>query len=139
MSLALLLGACSNAPPTVEEVEGQAFNDLREEIRLVIDEPDRQATVLGIVDELMVDFVELRRLAEARRMELHELNANYDATREQFTNLLARFAEQRSRSHQQFVETRRSLRSATTPDEWAELQKTNSKSMATLARLIAEI
>ena len=137
--LLFLIAGCGGTPPDADEVERQAFDDLREEIRLTIDDADREGAVLTIVDQLQVDFVNVRRLAEQRRESLRALNSNYDATREQFEEMLAEFGQQREEGHARFQESRKAFRDATTPEEWARLEKASTKAMATLASRIGSI
>lgn len=134
-----LIAGCGGTPPDADEVERQAFDDLREEVRLTIDDADREGAVLTIVDQLQVDFVNVRRLAEQRRESLRAVNSNYDATREQFEELLAEFGQQREEGHARFQESRKAFRGATTPEEWARLEKASTKAMATLASRIGSI
>lgn len=134
-----LIAGCGGTPPDADEVERQAFDDLREEVRLTIDDADREGAVLTIVDQLQVDFVNVRRLAEQRRESLRALNSNYDATREQFEELLDDFSRQREAGHARFREARKAFREATTTEEWARLEKASTKAMATLASRIGSI
>ena len=135
----LLLAACSGGPSEIEDVEQQAFDDLREEVRLAIDDTEREAAVIDIVNQLQTEFGNLRELAESRRKRLRALNADYDATREAFAELLADFEAEREVSHSRFIELRESLETNATPEEWAMLEKTNTKAMAQLAAAIAAI
>lgn len=134
-----LLGACGGTPPTTAELEQQAFDDLREEVRQTIEDVDREIAAVKVVDELQHEFTSLRKVAEERRRQLRALNADYDATREQFTGLLAKFATQREASHRRFQEVRAELEASVTAEEWADLERTNTRAMASLARLIAAI
>ncbi len=134
-----LMAACGGTPPTNAEVEKQAFDDLREEVRETIADGDREASVIAVVDQLQDEFTSLRRLAEERRAKLRALNANYDATRDQFAALGAEFNAQREVSHKRFQDVQEKLRASVTPEEWAELERTNTKAMSTLAKLIAAI
>ena len=45
--LLFLIAGCGGTPPDADEVERQAFDDLREEIRLTIDDADRGLTLLN--------------------------------------------------------------------------------------------
>ena len=134
-----LLAACGGTPPTTEELEKQAFDDLRDEVRQVIEDTGRETAVVGIVDELQVAFTELREIAETRRERIRALNADYDATREQFLQLTDDFAVERNASHQRFQEVQAALRVSVTAEEWDSLERTNTRAMASLAKLIAAI
>ena len=135
----ILVAGCGGTPPDPVDLEQQAFDDLRGEVRLVVEDGGRETAVLAIVDELQADFVRLRELAEGRRQGLRELNADYDATRAQFEVLLAEFSEQRQASHARFKATREALRESTTPEEWSELEKASTKAMTALATRLGSI
>ena len=137
--LALLLCACGGSPTDIRDIEQQAFDDLRDEVRQVIEDDEREAAVLGVVADLEEEFKNLRQLAESRRKELRALNANYDATREEFEELLSRYDAQREQGHNRFIELRESLEVNATAEEWEKLERTNTKAMAQLASAIAAI
>jgi hypothetical protein len=134
-----LLSACGGAPPTNAELESEAFDDLRSEVRDVIVDDEREAAVVAIVDQLHDEFTSMRKLAEERRSEIRALNSDYDATREQFIELVDKYAAQREVSQARFQEVRAALEASVTAEEWEQLERTNTKAMASLARLISGI
>ena len=136
---AILFSACSNNPKSPEDIEAQAFDDMRNEVRENIDDPGREADVLAIVDQLQIELKELRETAEQRRQELYELNADYDTTREQFAELLRQYDAELEERHSNFLKTRLEFISATTSDEWSAMVKSNTKAMAALAQSLASI
>ncbi len=66
------------------DVEKQAFEDLRSEIREVIDNPAREGEAIALVDALSEDLSALRDKISERRQRVRELNADYDTTRADF-------------------------------------------------------
>ena len=137
--LASLVSACGGSPSTPEDVEQQAFEDMRAEVREIVEDPTRENSALALVDRLQSDYAQLRRLAQTSRLELRQLNADYDATPEQFADYLADYSAQLEQTHKQFRKTHRSLVEAMLAEEWDALSKSNTKSMATLAKSLVSI
>ena len=54
------LAACGGSPTADEGVEKQAFDDLREEVRTVIEDPERESVVVALVDSMEEQFAVLR-------------------------------------------------------------------------------
>ena len=68
IALILSLSGCANNKSTPAEVEQQAFDDLRAEIRNVVDDQQRATAAVEIVDELEADLADLReRIATRKR------------------------------------------------------------------------
>lgn len=66
------------------EMQEQAFEDLRTEIREVIDSPQRANEIITLVDGLEGELQTLREKILARQTRAKQLNANYDTTRAEF-------------------------------------------------------
>ena len=137
-ALAMLFG-CSSSPTSNEDIEKQAFDDMRTEVREVIEDAEREASVVALVDTMEAQFVVLREATVNRRKALAELNADYDATREQFAEHLDRYNADLERSQRAFLESHRALIDETTAEEWSALLKSNTKSMSKLAESLATI
>jgi long-subunit acyl-CoA synthetase (AMP-forming) len=131
--------ACGGKNIAPEEIEKQAFEDLRVQVRDIVDDATREAEILVLIDQLQGNFDTLRSAMVTRRADLRALNADYDATREQFAELIERHGKEVKFSHAQFMRSRQAFVSATTPDEWSAMGKSNTKSMATLARSLQSI
>jgi hypothetical protein len=136
--LGVLVG-CSGSPTAMEDVEKQAFDDMRSGVRGIIDDPEREAAVVALVDDMEAQYVEMRETAQRRRAALQELNADYDATREQFAEYLDTHNADLKRTQQEFLAGHRRLINATTAEEWSALEKSNTKSMQRLAESLASI
>ena len=131
--------ACSGSPESPEDIEKRAFDDMRAEVRAVIEDPQREEQVVTLVDKMQQEYVELKQTAEARRQALRTLNADYDATREQFDEFLDRYNAELESSHRSYRESHRALVAATKAEEWAALAKSNTKSMGQLAKSLSSI
>ena len=114
------------------DIEQQAFDDLREKVSKVIEDPERRAVVNAEVDKLQISYTDFRLAVTARRTEVRTLNADYDATREQFHEFVEKYNNQILTDHGVLLKSHQALISATTPEEWDELQKADSKMMKKL-------
>jgi hypothetical protein len=111
------------------DVEKQAFEDLRTEVREVIDDPTREAEVLTLVDALSAELNTLRKRISERNTRVRQLNANYDASRADFEALFDRIYVEIRSDQQRVTETHRTLLATTTPEEWALISKARTKAM----------
>ncbi len=127
---ALFLAGCGGkdavAPADVEE---QAFEDLRTEVREAIDDPVREAEVLTVVDALSKDLVTLRESVSARNSRARELNADYDAQRADFEALFEQINAEIRSNQQSVTQTHYALLEVTTEEEWAQISKSRTKAM----------
>jgi len=128
-----LIAACGGKEPiAIEDVEQQAFDDLRAKIESVIPDPERQSIIIGLVDEVHVDYSELREAVVIRRAELRKLNADYDATREQFAAYIEKYDARIKLSREKVSASHQKLIRATTVEEWDALKKADTKTMKKL-------
>ena len=134
-----IIGGCGGSPETVEDLEKQAFDDMRTEVREIIEDPRREEAVVTLVNRMEAEYANLRGKAEARRKALRDLNADYDATREQFVEYLDRYNAELEQSHKAFRVSHRDFVEATTDEEWSALAKSNTKSMGQLAKSLSSI
>ena len=138
LSLALVLAAawlvgCGGEPVAREDQQAAAFADLRAAIEETITDEQRRTEVLTIVDSLENDIDELTALLVRRRTELRELNANYDATREDFDRFTSEMEARIRRNRQQALRTHNEIVSAVTAEEWATLEKAQTRAMGSIA------
>ena len=118
------------------EVEKQAFEDLRTEIRGAIDDPAREAEAIALVDLLVDDLDNLREKISARRKQVRQLNADYDTTRADFEAFFDQVDKEIQANKWQVSERQRELLSVTTPDERSAISKAHSKAMDAAIRNI---
>ena len=127
--IASLLVACAKDDVAPVDVEKQAFEDLRTEIREAITDPAREAEAIRLVDVLEQDLADLRTSITARKNRAKELNANYDTPRADFDAFLAG-VEAEVRDHKQRVsETHRALLANATTEERSTVAKSHTKAM----------
>ncbi len=118
------------------EVENQAFEDLRTEIRGAIDDPAREAEAIALVDLLVDDLDNLREKISARRKRVRQLNADYDTSRADFQAFFDQVDKEIQSNKRQVSERQRELLSVTTPDERSAISKAHSKAMDAAIRNI---
>ena len=140
VALACAMSACAGRKDVAPiDVERQAFDDLRTEIREIIDDPAREAQAISLTDELIADFYRLREKVSERRRRLRDLNRNYDATREEFEAFFDEVEADIQANRKQVIETERALLAAMTPEERALLGKAQTKAMKVAIRTIQSI
>ena len=132
-------GCASKDDVSPMEVEKQAFEDLRSEIRAVIDDPANEREAITLVDELSEDLNTLRERISERRQRVRELNADYDTTRADFEAYFDQVDGQIQANKRQVSEKRRALFAILTPDERSAISKAHTKAMAAAIRNIQAI
>jgi len=136
----LVLAGCGGKEAVApEDVEQEAFNDLRSEVIDVVSDSQRQETILALVDDVQIALAELRKDIVVRRTEVRKLNSDYDATREQFHDFVARYDAEIKQSREKLTASRRTLVKETTVDEWDALKKAETKTMKKMISLLQSI
>ena len=139
IAVASLVVACAKDDVAPVDVEKQAFQDLRTEIREAIDDPAREAEVIRLVGVLEEDLEVLRINIGARKIHVHEMNANYDTPRADFEAVLAGI-EAEVRDHKRRVsETHRALLANVTAEERSAIAKSHTKAMNAAIKIIQSI
>jgi hypothetical protein len=143
LALVFVTGALSGCAGKDEvapvDVEKQAFEDLRTEIREVIDDPAREAETIRLVGVLEEDLAALRSSITARKARARELNANYDATRAEFEAFLADIEAEVRDNRQRVSKTHQALLTTVTAEERSAIAKTHTKAMNTAVKTIQSI
>jgi predicted nucleic acid-binding Zn-ribbon protein len=121
------------------DVEYQAFEDLRTEIREAIDDSVRETEAIALVDALSDELNALRKTISERKRRSRQLNANYDTSRADFEAFVEQVHQEVKSNHQQVVEQHRALLAIVTPDEWAEISKSHTKAMKAAIKSIQAI
>ncbi len=120
--LGMLFAGCgSSGDVSLVEVEKQAFDDLRSEIRIAIDDPERETKAIAIVDELAEELESLRNLKSKRREQSRRLNANYDTTRAEFDAFISASNREIRLTQQRILEKRGAFIAITTLEEWEQI------------------
>ena len=134
-----LVGCASKDDVSPADVEKQAFEDLRTEIRAVIDDPAREGEAIALVNELSEDLNALREEIAERRQRVRELNADYDTTRADFEAFFNQVDKEIKSNKRQVSEKHRKFLAILTPDERSAISKTHSKARDAAIRNIQAI
>ena len=132
-------GCASKDDVSPMEVEKQAFEDLRSEIRAVIDDPANEREAITLVDELSEDLNTLRERISERRQRVRELNADYDISRADFEAYFDQVDGQIQANKRQVSEKRRALFAILAPDERSAISKAHTKARDAAIRNIQAI
>ena len=127
--LLALSGCAGKDKPSPVDVETAAFEDLRSEVRSVIKDPDRSEKTLAIVDELQLSFSALRDRLKDRRVKIKDLNADYDASKEDVVSFINEIQGEMTSNQKQISMLHRQLAEVTTAEEWSKLAKMKSTAM----------
>ena len=121
----LLVFICSGCAGTSDtslvDVEKQAFDDLRTEIRIAIDDEERMTRAIEIVDELAIELESLRRLKAEKQQHGRKLHADYDTTRAELDEFVNASNTAIRVNQQRILQMRTALIAATTPEEWKQI------------------
>lgn len=121
------------------DVEKQAWEDLRNEVREAIASPERESEVIALVDILERDMSALRGVVDERINGARQLNANYDATRAEFQSFLTKISKDAELQRKKAIQSHAALISFTTTDEWAQISKANTKAMKSTIKTMQAI
>jgi hypothetical protein len=134
-----MFAACAKDDVAPVDVEKQAFEDLREEIREAIDDPAREAEAIRLVGVLEEDLAALRSSITSRKTRAKELNANYDTSRSDFESFLAKIEAEVRDNRQQVTKTQQALLANVTIEERSAIAKTHTKAMNAAIKTIQSI
>ena len=138
--LLFVLGGCvakDDVAPV--DVEKQAFDDLRTEIREAVDDPAREAEAIAQVDALVKELDELRERVADRKKRIRQLNADYDTSRADFEKFFEKVNMEIRSNRQRVGDSHRALRASATPEEWSQISKARTKAMNSLIRSMQTI
>ena len=137
--IASLVYACAKDNVAPVDVEKQAFEDLRVDIREAITDPVREAAAIKLVGVLEQNLADLRASITARKARAHELNANYDTPRAEFESFLAKVETEVRENKQRVSETHRALLSNINSEERSSIAKAHTKAMNAAIQTIQSI
>lgn len=137
LAAAVMVAGCGGKETVAaEDVEAQAHEDLRNQVIETIEDPRRTEAALAALGMMVDEYVTMRESIAERRKNLRRLNADYDATREQFLEALDRYDEQVRVQRKVVSGNVRAFRASLTDEEWAELVKFNTRTMKQFMRML---
>lgn len=139
MVVASLVVACGKDDVAPVDVEKQAFEDLRTEIREAITDPARETEAIRLVGVLEEDLAALRKSITSRRNRVRELNADYNTPRADFETFLAGVEAEVRDNRRRVSETHQTFLANMTAEERSALTKTHTKAMNAAIRTMQSI
>ncbi len=139
IAVASLVVACAKDDVAPVDVEKQAFEDLRTEIREAITDPAREAETIRLVGVLEEDLAALRSSITTRKARARELNANYDTPLAEFEAFLAKIEAEVRDNRQRISKTHQAFLANVTPDERSAITKAHTKAMNAAIKTIQAI
>jgi len=136
LSLAGCAGKDDVAPV---EVEKQAFEDLRDDIRNAVTDPAREAEAIRLVGVLEQDLADLHASVTARKKRAKELNADYDTSRADFEAFLSGVESEVRDNRRRVSETHQAFLANVTAEERSAIAKTHTKAMNAAIKTIQSI
>ncbi len=139
IAAASLVIACAKDNVAPVDVEKQAFEDLRVDIREAIDDPAREGEAIRLVGVLEEDLAALRTSVTARKKRVKEFNANYDTPRADFESFFSGVESEVRDNKRRVSETHQALLANVTTEERSTIAKTHTKAMNTAIKTIQSI
>ncbi len=120
----LVLAGCSHEPKPSALVSAKgAFGELRRAVLHEIRDPGKAVEVTGLVDQLEQLMIETSEARTAHIARIRLLNANYNATEEDFRNAFREFNTKRGSRQDGLLAIDQRARALTTSREWKALSK----------------
>jgi len=119
---------CSHEPKTTSLVASKgAFDELRAAVMREIRDPDRAAKGVILVDQLEQIMIDAANDRKAHVDRIRALNADYDATEEDFRVMFREFNAKRSDRQARIIDINQQAKNLTTMKEWKALVKIEEK------------
>lgn len=129
-ALVIVVGCAGRNEVTATDKSDQAFIELRNQVRLVITDTDRQAKIVELISALQADINQLGVSYSGRQTRIRELNANYDATRTDFVAFIDERNREIAAARLRVTQQYRTLSECTTPAERELLNNYRSKAIS---------
>lgn len=97
------------------------INDMREQIQSDIEDPDKVAALLVVVDKIEVTLVELDRDVKEYYATLAKLDRNYNTTREEYQGALDQFNATRHGYFENLLSNMFEMKRITGREDWQKL------------------
>ena len=138
-AIVFLLSSCANRGMAPEDVQQQAFDDLRAEIHEIIGEPERAEKAIELTKQLADDVLHFSEQYANRRAEVRKLNFDYDTPRSEFEALFATADAEMHENQRRVRKTHSELLSIMTEEEWDTLAKARTSAISSVLKTISVI
>lgn len=130
----LITPACAlrKGPPDPAKVQQKIEETKSAERQIIVstvEDPERISEILDLLAERDRLVASQADAVESYRDKMRNLNADYDASREDFEQAIAEYNASRRQGQQDFVELIAKMKAATTAEQWKELSKYQLKKL----------
>jgi len=133
LTLILVISGCSHQPITEEQSRLQMLEEMRAYLEKIPD-PDRREQLFTHMNTLKQDLAELSRTVDGFAAKAERLNANYDATKEDFHKIFDQFNTSRKRLQQEILTSHYMMKELTTAEEWEDLAELEKEALSKIIR-----
>jgi cysteinyl-tRNA synthetase len=122
--LLVFVAGCSHKPkPSAMETARGAFDELRAAVKSEIKDPEKAAQGTHLIDQLESLVKEANSDRKAHDDKIESLNANYDATEQEFQAAFSAFNARQKDRQDRVLEINQRAKDLTTEEEWKALSK----------------
>ncbi len=126
----LILAGCSHEPkPSKVDVAKGILDDIRAGVREEIKDPGRASEAVGLVDQMEQMIMEASEARKAHEARIVSLNANYDATEEDFKAVFREFNAKKNSRQDRLVGVIQQAKALTTAAEWKAIAKVKAHAL----------
>lgn len=138
LAMSLVVAGCSSSGDKAshQDIQAKAFNDFKNQLALIVKDKSREGALLEIVDELELDVNQLLSVISKRRQGFEDLNANYNATREEFTVFFSAVNNNIQQQSKKVTTKYRRFQKILTSAEQKQLNKYNSDLIKSFVNLL---
>lgn len=133
LGLILLMNGCAHQQVSGEQSRLQMLEEMRAYLEKIPD-PDRREQLLALMNTLKQDLAELNRTVDEFGVNAQRLNANYDATKEDFHKIFDQFNTSRKRLQQEILASHYKMKELTTAEEWEDLADLEKEALSKIIR-----
>lgn len=127
---ALAAGCALFRQQAAEDIVTALQEEAREEIRVVVTDPQREEAMLATLGELHGLMAQSDALLRALKERERQLFADYDSTREDYARLFAANRQERQTLQQEILRTHLALKTQAEADEWPRISAAQSRAVA---------
>jgi hypothetical protein len=136
--LAISVTGCSRFKASPADEAAQAFDDVRAEIRATVADPERASQANELITELQEKFIAVSQSIDTRRAKFVELYADYDATQADIDAALDDILAAQRSNQAELSSFQSQLASILTDEEWAAVEKKNSKALSAAIKTLPQ-
>jgi len=113
--------------PVLTTSGAEWVEELQKRIEKYIEDPEKQRQLIELVDQEVKIFEEMTKETDRFLKKLISVDKNYNATPEDFKNVLSEFNEIRNRLRNQSLDDRFKMKALCSVEEWKEISGISAK------------